>query len=289
MKRKFKDLGIAILYTLTALGMQLLTTLAVTLLGGFLIGYNYTINNPEESLSEELIVEFVNNFVTEVTPYILIIASLSAFVIYLLVIKLYNKSFIKYTNFTKPKMSLLALSAIIGIALNLAVGLIISLTGAETYFPEHEEVINSIVGELAIQNIIVTAITAPLFEEILFRGLIFRQVKKSFPVAAAVIIQSILFALLHGNTLQMLYTFILGVSAALVCQWGDSLWNAIVLHIFYNGTSLILTIINMDFTLLTALITMTISSVIYIAGMIICYKKRCDIQTAFVNNYIASI
>lgn len=89
---------------------------------------------------------------------------------------------------------------------------------------------------LFIYYLIFTAVfIAPVFEEILFRGLFYQALKKQLGLFRSAIISSTLFSLLHFNTAQFLPVLGLGTLLCLIFEYTGSLIPSIVLHIFNNG------------------------------------------------------
>lgn len=72
----------------------------------------------------------------------------------------------------------------------------------------------------------------PFAEEILFRGLILRSLKP-YGKQFAIFVSSLLFALFHGNVIQIPYAFLVGLLLAYVTVEYSITW-AILLHIFNN-------------------------------------------------------
>ncbi|WP_024615273.1 CPBP family intramembrane glutamic endopeptidase [Clostridium sp. Ade.TY] len=87
---------------------------------------------------------------------------------------------------------------------------------------------NSIIG------ILIISIFVPIFEEIFFRGVIFGFLKKNYNIVIAVIIQALVFSIMHFNIVQGIYTFILGVACALMYLYSKSLIGSIIVHIVFN-------------------------------------------------------
>lgn len=83
--------------------------------------------------------------------------------------------------------------------------------------------------------IVVATIIAPIFEEILFRGLFYQALKKRVGIFRAVVISSMLFSFLHFNTAQFLPIMGLGALLCLIFEYTGSLVPAIFIHIFNNG------------------------------------------------------
>lgn len=82
-------------------------------------------------------------------------------------------------------------------------------------------------------------IGAPLIEELVFRAGPLVNLTKKMPAFFAVLLTSALFALAHGNPIQMIYTFGLGMAAGYLFIKSDSIYPAIVCHFVFNGANLI--------------------------------------------------
>ena len=92
-------------------------------------------------------------------------------------------------------------------------------------------------GVFPFLSFLTTVIGAPVIEEIVFRGLIYKHLKRAMPVWLAVLIQALLFAVAHGQLLWMTYTFVLGAIFALLYDYFDSLWPCIIAHLIFNGSN----------------------------------------------------
>ncbi len=90
-------------------------------------------------------------------------------------------------------------------------------------------------------------ITAPIAEEIVFRGLVFRRLREQWGTMSALLISSALFALIHlpywwlsgaksGGDLCFSLLEIAGIGALLcgLFRWTNSLWTPLVYHVFNN-------------------------------------------------------
>lgn len=79
-----------------------------------------------------------------------------------------------------------------------------------------------------------TTALAPAFaEEFLFRGVIYGNLRP-FGKTQAILISSILFALMHQNIGQFFYTFVGGIAMALMYELTGTLWCSILFHLFNN-------------------------------------------------------
>ncbi|MCD7841730.1 MAG: CPBP family intramembrane metalloprotease, partial [Lachnospiraceae bacterium] len=83
----------------------------------------------------------------------------------------------------------------------------------------------------------------PVTEELVFRGLTYRRMRTRMQTYQAVVISALLFALYHGNPIQMLYAFPMALLLALLYEKSGSLVYPILLHIGANLTAILTTIL----------------------------------------------
>lgn len=84
-----------------------------------------------------------------------------------------------------------------------------------------------------IATFLYTCIIAPITEEMLFRGVVL----KGFSVVSqrfGIFMSALLFGLLHGNVLQFITTFILGIYLGFIATKYNSILPTIVMHFFIN-------------------------------------------------------
>ena len=77
-------------------------------------------------------------------------------------------------------------------------------------------------------------IVAPIVEELIFRGLVYRRTKKMTGTIAAAILSAALFGVFHGNWVQAPYAFIIGIVAVFVYEKFKSIVAPIMLHMSAN-------------------------------------------------------
>jgi ABC-2 type transport system permease protein len=80
-------------------------------------------------------------------------------------------------------------------------------------------------------------VAAPLFEEFIFRGLIFGGLRRSFAVWPATLASAAVFAIMHP-AISMVPVFLMGVCAALVYERTRSLLAPMLLHAAYNACAI---------------------------------------------------
>lgn len=82
--------------------------------------------------------------------------------------------------------------------------------------------------------IISTGIIGPILEEILFRYIFYNRLKKKHTKKTAIIINSIIFGLIHLNLINIIYAFILGIVLNLVYEKYQNIMAPILIHIAGN-------------------------------------------------------
>lgn len=90
-------------------------------------------------------------------------------------------------------------------------------------------------------QVIVLGIIIPLTEELMFRGVLFKRYREQGSFLRAALYSSLLFSITHGNMVQLLYSFVLGMFLAYVYEKYGSFKAPAVLHITANMVSVILT------------------------------------------------
>ncbi len=134
-------------------------------------------------------------------------------------------------------------------------------------------------GSLALQ-IVTLAIVAPLAEEIIFRACIQGSLSKGLPSVIAIALTSVIFGVMHGDFIRIIYATILGALMCWLYSAFKSIFPSLVFHLAYNMTSLFIT----GMSLLTFIIS-TIFFAISLAFIIYLYcKSRKQINIEGDNN-----
>jgi membrane protease YdiL (CAAX protease family) len=77
-------------------------------------------------------------------------------------------------------------------------------------------------------------ILIPFAEELLFRGIVTEEFRRVAPDWLAIVLGGIIFALVHGNLVQILYVLPLGLLLGAAYIWTNSIWSPILIHVVFN-------------------------------------------------------
>ncbi len=110
---------------------------------------------------------------------------------------------------------------------------------AATLHPAWMDAYNDLMNDAGYQNpsfwlILYSVVIAPVGEELIFRGLTMRYARIALPFWLANIWQALLFGLYHGNFLQGLYAFVIGLFLGFVAHRGRGIRYSIPVHIVFN-------------------------------------------------------
>ena len=87
-----------------------------------------------------------------------------------------------------------------------------------------------------------TVIGAPVAEELIFRGMIYRHLRKALPAGLgwlALVLQAVIFGMAHGQLLWAAFTFALALVLGLLYDYFDSLWPCVLTHLCFNAANYI--------------------------------------------------
>jgi len=82
---------------------------------------------------------------------------------------------------------------------------------------------------------VTTTILAPLFEEIIFRGILLPTLSRNFGVISGIIVSAFIFALAHLSLGEMPPLFVLGIGLAITRISSGSLFSSVIMHSLWNG------------------------------------------------------
>jgi membrane protease YdiL (CAAX protease family) len=123
--------------------------------------------------------------------------------------------------------------------LDLLLTLLSQLDVFSQMFDAYEQVSSVIFGGGFVLSLITIGILGPVFEELLFRGLVFGELRKIMPVKVALVLQALLFGVYHLNVVQGAYAFLLGLLIGYVYYRSNSIIAPVIIHIAINSLSVI--------------------------------------------------
>ncbi len=82
-----------------------------------------------------------------------------------------------------------------------------------------------------------TGILGPIIEELMFRGIIYNELKSKYSNMKSILLTTIFFAIIHINIIQILYALIIGFILVFVYEKYNNIKAPIILHMASNITT----------------------------------------------------
>lgn len=224
MKKVFKTLGFVI-------GLPILYFFISSLVSGIYIGVYFVLNKvgPDSFNITEIITPIMYHL-SLVSDLIMLI------VLFLIYLGLKEKLF-KSCRFNKVKGNILIYIVIFSIGLTMLILFLMGFFGSlfPSIFESYSLVGNAInATHNSILSLVIVIVLIPIFEEIFFRGVIFGFLRDNYKFPIALIVQALVFGIAHGNLVQSVYAFILGLFLGAFFYYTNSLYSSIISHITYN-------------------------------------------------------
>jgi len=192
---------------------------------------------------------------------------------------IFRRKFIERLSFNKTPPAFITLSFIAGFALQMPISFILSLIENAGVAPDLFEQYSNNMEQLMsnqsmVLQILAVGIMAPLLEEIIFRGLIFNQLRNNIPLPAALIIQGLLFGIVHLDVIQGSYAFIIGILLGLLIVWYNSLLPPVAFHMGLNLSGIILSELGEGLSDMAGMFMLIFSFLILLVCMVALYFNQ---------------
>ena len=171
-------------------------------------------------------------------------------------------------DLTSLKKGTLIFAFIAGICGSVAGSILVTVSQMGEVFEGYEEVATEVFSYDIVLQLIVLGVVAPIVEELIYRGLIYQRLKGFATVRQAFIISSLLFGLTHGNLIQAIYGFFMGLLLAYVYEKYKTLAAPILCHCGANLISVVLSTMNITIETVWVPMGVTIGCVVVVYLMI---------------------
>lgn len=186
-----------------------------------------------------------------------------------------------FETFSKPSIVSYVYIVILAAVSTFGVNNLIDLSNIIEIFPGFKEVAQALYGGNIIIEVLAVVIMAPIVEELMFRGLVYKRLRRDIKPAYAILISSLLFGVYHMNVVQGLYAFVIGALMAYVYEKYKTLVAPILFHAVANGISVILTETTvLDFLYSSGFVVLltTLIEIIILGLMVIVIHKKVNMN-----------
>lgn len=149
----------------------------------------------------------------------------------------------------------------------LGLNLLFDLTGIIDNSAAYQAVAAGQLSASLAVGLICYGIISPLAEELVFRGIVYNELKRSYRLPLAMLISALLFGLYHMNPVQGGYGFIMGLLLAYLYEYfGSFLWPVLV-HMLANSLAYILSNTSLSTTVIRSWPAPIVCAAVTIVGI----------------------
>ena len=213
-----KERAIKFLYAIDCYLLYLLSGVVAS--AGVVIYYSITAARDYDISDSAEFVDYISSFVSGKASVALLVSYLIVVFVMLITFAILRKRLSAYTGLSYARPLSVIGAFLLGGVLNLIV---------------YQVTPQSISADEEMSTLLFLCVMiGPVVEELMFRGVLLKMFGSACGLFAASLITSGLFALSHSGSVQVIYTFVLGVILCSVRISSTSLWSAIALHISFN-------------------------------------------------------
>lgn len=189
-----------------------------------------------------LLMDFINDTVNKYSIELTIICNLLAMGVYFLIFRGKRKSLLKKIDISLPHKKSYLPTILLGFSGQFVTLLVLSVFINLNLFPQSwldsfNQNSDIVTNANPVLSFFAVVILAPVFEELLCRGLILKTMRGVMPKWVSIILSAAIFGIVHGNPIQFIYATALGILLGWLYTKFDSIWIPMLCHLVFNLTS----------------------------------------------------
>ena len=190
--------------------------------------------------TQEQMYEQMAVILEEILPYSTQIGTVAAIITIPFLLRMMKKD--NYQSEATPfTMGKYVYAIVMSIAVAVGLNNILLLANVAEFSESYQESAELLYSPSFAIQILCLGIVYPIMEELIFRGLMFRRIRKNTASFYAVLSSALFFGAYHGNSVQMIYGAICGIMLAFFCEKSGTVKVPIIAHMAMNLTAVILT------------------------------------------------
>ena len=231
MKNFLKAIGKAALYFGTYFMVQLIVMYGYGI--AWMVGEVTKLTVVGEEIDELLLAEQMVTAIMDQALAITFWSGIIVLIVFWIRFAVRKKSFLKEVECKPVAVKGILPIVVFALGFNVIVSVVIS------YFPWPQGWMDAYATSAApldgsLMSWLTGVLMAPVLEEIVFRGLVYTRLKKGMPAIVAAVLSSLLFGIMHGTIIWVIYAFVLGMVMTWVFERYQSLAANILFHFVFN-------------------------------------------------------
>ena len=131
--------------------------------------------------------------------------------------------------------------AILSISVSVLLNILLLRSNLPQYSERYQEASVILYTPPFWQQLLTSGLLIPILEEVIFRGIGFRLLRRWISFPCAMTLSAVVFGAYHGNLVQFVYAGICGMLLAYLCEKYDSIVAPILSHIAMNTVAIVFT------------------------------------------------
>lgn len=162
----------------------------------------------------------------------------------------------------------------LSIASSITLNLLAQFGQVALYSDSFREVVKTQYAVSIGVGLVIYGVVSPLVEEMVFRGVVYHKCRRYLGIVPGIVLSSLLFGILHGNLVQGIYAFVMGVLITACYELYQSFCVPVLFHAGANIAVFTITYCGLIDTNQTAVISCVVFAVISIVAAWMIYNKR---------------
>ena len=131
--------------------------------------------------------------------------------------------------------------AILSICLSVGLNILLLLINLPQYSELYQEASAILYTPPFWQQLLSSGLLIPIVEEVVFRGIVFRLLRRWTSFHCAMLLSALVFGAYHGNLVQFVYATLCGVLLAYLCEKYQTILVSILSHMAMNIGAIVFT------------------------------------------------
>jgi len=186
----------------------------------------------------------VLRFIASRTPQLILFAAIIAAACYYVIYRDRREDARAFFRIRPLDAGAVIMLVFFGIGTNALMELLVMLMQKLPFYADHYEeyveMTSMIFGDSVFFTFLSAGVVGPILEEIMFRGLIFGELRKIMPIKIALVVQALLFGVYHIDLIQGTYAAIIGLFLGFVYYRTGSMIAPTVVHMAVNLFSFVM-------------------------------------------------
>ncbi|MDY3845700.1 MAG: CPBP family intramembrane glutamic endopeptidase [Eubacteriales bacterium] len=225
-----------ILYIGIFIAFQFLTTIIFSFGASFKVMVSALLKGNALTDSD---IDAIQNMITDgilsASNAVSIVSGLCTLITVLLITELRTRNIPRALEIKKIHPISVIVLIVFAIGLSMAVLLFLSfIPFPDSWKGSYDDSVSMISEGNAVVSFISTVIMAPILEEVVFRALAYKMLRRTMPKIVAMSIVSLIFGALHGTIVWFIYAFIIGMILSWLFERFRSILANTIVHITFN-------------------------------------------------------